>query len=82
MPKAIYNIPFPINEPINSYAPNTPEKESLIAKYNEMYNQKPIDVPMYIGGKEIRTEDKREMSPPHDHKHVLGHFNFGNSTAR
>jgi len=77
MPKAIYNIPFPINEPINSYAPNTPEKESLIAKYNEMFNQKPIDVPMYIGGKEIRTEDKREMNPPHDHKHVLGHFNFG-----
>jgi len=77
MPKAIYNIPFPINEPINSYAPNTPEKESLIAKYNEMYNQKPIDVPMYIGGKEIRTENKIEMNPPHDHKHVLGHFNFG-----
>lgn len=79
MPKAIYNVPFPVNEPVNAYAPNTPEKESLIAKYNEMFNQSPIDVPMYIGGKEIRTDDKRPMSPPHDHQHVLGHFNYGNA---
>lgn len=77
MPKAIYNVPFPVNEPVNSYAPNTPEKESLIAKYNEMYNQSPIDVPMYIGGEEVRTDNKKPMSPPHDHKHVLGHFNYG-----
>lgn len=77
MPKAIYNVPFPVNEPVNAYAPNTPETESLIAKYNEMYNQTPIDVPMYIGGKEVRTEDKKPMNPPHDHKHVLGHFNYG-----
>lgn len=77
MPKAIYNVPFPVNEPVNAYAPNTPETESLIAKYNEMYNQAPIDVPMYIGGKEVRTEDKKTMNPPHDHKHVLGHFNYG-----
>ena len=77
MPKAIYNVPFPVNEPVNSYAPNTPEKEDLIAKYNEMFNQAPIDVPMYIGGEEVRTADKRTMSPPHDHKHVLGHYNSG-----
>jgi len=77
MPKAIYTVPFPVNEPVNAYAPNTPEKESLIAKYNEMYNQKPIDVPMYIGGKEVRTDNKIEMNPPHDHKHVLGYFNYG-----
>ncbi|MCT4581116.1 MAG: L-glutamate gamma-semialdehyde dehydrogenase [Flavobacteriales bacterium] len=77
MPKAIYNVPFPVNEPVNAYAPNTPEKESLIAKYNEMFNQEPIDVPMYIGGKEVRTADKKPMSPPHDHQHVLGHFNYG-----
>jgi len=42
-----------------------------------MYHQNAIDVPMYIGGNEVRTEDKRPMSPPHDHKHVLGHFNYG-----
>ncbi len=77
MPKAIYNVPFPENEPINAYAPNTPEKESLIAKYNEMYNQEPIDVPMYIGGREVRTENKKSMNPPHDHQHLLGYFNYG-----
>jgi 1-pyrroline-5-carboxylate dehydrogenase len=45
-----------------------------------MYNQAPIDVPMYIGGKEVRTDDKRPMSPPHDHQKVLGHYNYGNKT--
>lgn len=77
MPKGIYNVPFPANEPVNSYAPGSPERESLLAKYHEMYNQEPIDVPMYIGSEEVCTEDKRRMAPPHDHKHTLGYYNFG-----
>jgi 1-pyrroline-5-carboxylate dehydrogenase len=80
MPEAIYRVPVPTNEPVKGYAPNSPEKESLLAKYKEMYNQSPIEVPMYIGAEEVRTDDKRPMSPPHDHKHVLGHYNFGNGT--
>lgn len=76
MPKGIYKLPFPKNEPINSYAPGTPERESLIAKYKEMKSQT-IDVPMYINGEEVRTDDKRPMTSPHDHQHVLGHFNYG-----
>ena len=67
MPKGIYQIPYPDNEPINSYEPGSPELKSLLAKYDEMYNQSPIDVPMYIGGKEVRTNNKMPMSPPHDH---------------
>lgn len=77
MPKGIYSVPFPANEPVNSYAPGSSETESLLATYNEMYNQNPIDIPMYIGGKEVRTDDKRRMAPPHDHKHTLGHYNYG-----
>lgn len=42
-----------------------------------MYNAEPVDVPMYIGSEVVRTEDKRPMSPPHDHGHILGHFNYG-----
>lgn len=80
MPKGIYQIPYPENEPVNSYAPGTPELKSLLEKYNEMYNQKPIDVPMYIGGEEIRTENKKTMSPPHEHGKVLGHLNKGDAT--
>jgi 1-pyrroline-5-carboxylate dehydrogenase len=77
MSRGNFNIPYPINEPVLSYAPGTPEREEVLAKYLEMYHQNAIDVPMYIGDNEVRTEDKRPMSPPHDHKHVLGHFNYG-----
>lgn len=77
MPKGIYQIPVPENEPVKSYAPGSREKESLLATYREMISQKPIDVPMYIGGEEIRTTQKRPMSPPHDHQHILGYFNAG-----
>ncbi len=80
MPKGIYQIPYPDNEPINSYAPGRPERESLLAKYEEMYNQDPIDVPMYIGSELVRTDNKKPMSPPHDHKKILGHFNYGDRT--
>ena len=80
MPKGIYQIPYPDNEPINSYEPGSPELKSLLAKYDEMYNQSPIDVPMYIGGKEVRTNNKMPMSPPHDHAKELGHFNYGDAS--
>jgi 1-pyrroline-5-carboxylate dehydrogenase len=80
MANAHFTVPKAINEPINSYEPGSPERESLLAKYKEMYNQEPIDVPMYIGGEEVRTSDKREMNPPHDHKKVLGHFNYGDKS--
>lgn len=79
MPQAIYKVPTPVNEPVKGYAPNSPEKESLLRTYKEMYNST-IDVPMYIGGKEIRTDNKKPMSAPHDHQHVLGHFNYGDAS--
>ena len=77
MSNAIFKVPTAINEPVKGYAPGSPEREELLAKYKEMYNQAPIDVPMYIGGKEVRTDDKRKITPPHDHSKVLGHFNYG-----
>jgi 1-pyrroline-5-carboxylate dehydrogenase len=79
MPKGIYQIPYPDNEPVQSYAPGSVELASLIATYDKMYKQSPIDVPMYIGGAEVRTNDKRPMSPPHEHAKVIGHFNMGSA---
>ena len=79
MPKAVYTVPFPDNEPVKAYANGSAERESLLAKYKEMYGQT-IDVPMYIGAEEVRTNNKISMSPPHDHKHVLGHFNMGDKS--
>lgn len=60
-----------------SYAPGSPEREELEEVYHEMYNQDPVDIPMYIGSEDVYTEDKRTMSPPHEHAKVLGHFNMG-----
>ena len=79
MPKAVYTVPFPDNEPVKAYANGSAERESLLAKYKEMYGQT-IDVPMYIGAEEVRTNNKISMSPPHDHKHILGHFNMGDKS--
>ena len=79
MPQAIYTSPIPANEPVKGYGKNSPERASLIAKYKELYNQSPIDVPMYINGKEVRTDNKISMHPPHDHQKVVGHFNMGTS---
>jgi len=79
MSNAFFKVPTTINEPVRGYAPGSAEKESLINKYREMYNQAPIDIPMYIGSKEVRTDTKKAMSPPHDHQKVLGHFNYGSA---
>jgi 1-pyrroline-5-carboxylate dehydrogenase len=77
MPKGLYQIPHPSTEPVNPYTPGGKAIQSLMAKYKQMYSQSPIDIPMYIGGKEIRTTNKKPLSPPHDHKHILGHYNQG-----
>lgn len=76
MPKGIYNVPTAVNEPIFSYAPGSPERAELQATIKEM-RSKQIDVPMYIGGEEVRTGKLFAMTPPHDHQHVLGHYHQG-----
>lgn len=80
MPKGVFQIPYPVNEPVLSYKPGSPEREALQLAYNEMYNQAPIDIPMYIHGQAIRTSDKRPMSPPHEHRKLLGHYNHGDAS--
>ena len=79
MSNAFYNVPVAINEPVKSYAPGSQEKIALIEKYQEMYTQEPIDVPMYIGSKEVRTQAKKALTSPQDHKKVLGYFNLGDA---
>ncbi len=79
MPKGIYNIPTPKNEPVLSYLPGSPEKLA-VKKALKTFRSEEIDIPMFIGGKEIRTSTKLRMSPPHDHQHTLGHFSEGDSS--
>lgn len=75
-----FRVPKPINEPVLSYAPHSQERKALLEAYWDMYHRPQWDVPMYIGADEIRTNDKRPMSPPHDHNHVIGHFNYGDAS--
>ena len=73
MPKGIYKVPLAINESIRSYASGSIERKELKAMLKELRSVE-IDIPMYIGNKEVRSENKIRLSPPHDHKHTLGHF--------
>ncbi|MAU37303.1 MAG: 1-pyrroline-5-carboxylate dehydrogenase [Flavobacteriales bacterium] len=71
-----YNVPIAVNEPVKQYEPGSSERTELLAQYKKMYSKK-IDIPMYIGDKEIFTNDKRNLSPPHEHKHIIGTSNYG-----
>ncbi|MCB0461593.1 MAG: L-glutamate gamma-semialdehyde dehydrogenase [Flavobacteriaceae bacterium] len=75
MGKGFFNVPIAVNEPVKSYAPGSPEREAVLKAYKDMYNSH-IDVPMYINGKDVTTGNTRTLSPPHDHKHVVGTFHL------
>ena len=75
MLKGFFNAPKAVNEPVKSYAPNSPEKAAVLAAYKTMWNTT-IDVPLYIGSEEIRTGNTRNMTAPHDHKHVVGTYHL------
>ncbi|MCU0470641.1 MAG: L-glutamate gamma-semialdehyde dehydrogenase [Arcicella sp.] len=79
MSTGFFNVPKPKNEPIYSYAPNTPQREALINKLAEMRSQV-ADVPMYIGSEEIRTNNRQPLICPHDHQHILGYFHEGDES--
>ncbi len=71
MSNAYFKVPQPINEPIKSYAPGTPERDELKKKLSSLRSQK-IEVQLIIGGEEIKTGNTEEMRIPHNHSHVLG----------
>ncbi|HEX37635.1 MAG TPA: L-glutamate gamma-semialdehyde dehydrogenase [Candidatus Cloacimonetes bacterium] len=73
MPNAKLQVPFPTNEPILGYRAGSPEKKLLKQTLKEMMN-KEIEIPLIIGGKEIKTGNLGECRIPHNHKHLLGKF--------
>lgn len=78
MPKGIYQVPIPKNEPILNYAPGSQERDRLQKALTQARAME-IDIPMYIGSEEVRTDNKIEVNPPHDHQHLLGHFHEGDA---
>ena len=73
MARGFFNVPIAVNEPVKGYAPGSPEREELLAIYKKMYASN-IDIPMHINGKEVRTGNTKNVTPPHDHKHVVGQY--------
>ncbi len=71
-----FNYPLPANETVNQYAPASPEKIKLKKALSDLKSRE-TDVPMFIGGKEIRTDKKIAIHPPHEKDHTLGYFHEG-----
>ncbi|MDK2978124.1 MAG: 1-pyrroline-5-carboxylate dehydrogenase [Bacteroidales bacterium] len=79
MQKSLYFAPPAKNEPVLSYKKGSPERENLI-KAIEDARSETIDIPMIINGKEVTTDKKIEIHPPHDHQHLLGYYNRGDES--
>lgn len=76
MSKAISQVPFAINEPVRTYEPGSDEVKSLISTYKKMWKEKSA-IPMIINGKEVKSEEKVNISSPQDHQHDLGYYYKG-----
>ena len=71
------SIPKPVNEIILDYAPGSSERKSILDSYNNLYNKKST-VYLKINGEEVKGDITKTMSPPHDHKHILGKYHTAN----
>jgi 1-pyrroline-5-carboxylate dehydrogenase len=69
----VRRVPQPVNEPVNTYAPGTAPRAALKARLKSMAGEK-VEIPLIIGGKEIRTGKTHAVTMPHDHAHVLGEY--------
>jgi 1-pyrroline-5-carboxylate dehydrogenase len=79
MSTGFFVVPTPVNEPILNYAPGSKERELLKAAIAEA-RAKTLDIPMYIGGEEVRSGKTVSIHPPHDHQHTLGHYHQGDKS--
>ena len=79
MGKGFFQVPAAINEPVKSYAPGSKERKEIAKQYAAYYNGS-LDVPMYIGNEEIRTGNTKNMTPPHDHQHIVGQYHVANKS--
>src|SRR3989304_3522882 len=71
MSNGFYTVPEPLNEPVKDYAPGSAERAELQAMLKKLRSEV-YDIPMFIGGEEVKTDNKVAIHPPHDHKHLLG----------
>jgi 1-pyrroline-5-carboxylate dehydrogenase len=72
---AILKVPTPVNEPVYNYAPGSPERDLLKAALDDIASKK-VDIPLIIGGQEVRTGKLGKVVMPHDHQHLLGEYHI------
>ena len=78
MSTGFYQVPTPVNEPIYSYAPGSTEREALQTTLKALKSQQ-VEVPLYIGSEQIKTDVKKPLTCPHNHRYVLGHYHEGDA---
>jgi 1-pyrroline-5-carboxylate dehydrogenase len=74
----VRRVPEPVNDPNRSYAPGSPERAELKARLKAMAAER-IEIPLIIGGKEIRTGRTAQAVMPHDHSHVLADYHLADA---
>ncbi len=79
MGKGFFQVPIASCEPVHSFEPNSNERISTLAAYTKMMSEV-IDIPMYIGSEEVRTNDLASMTPPHQHQHLVGNYHKGDAS--
>jgi 1-pyrroline-5-carboxylate dehydrogenase len=72
-------VPTPVNEPVRTYAPGSPERRAIKARLASMANER-VDIPLIIGGEEIRTGKVKQAVMPHDYRHVLADWHCATET--
>ena len=70
---AFFHVPKPVNEPVRQYAPGSPERAEVLAELSVMQKQV-VEIPLIIGGREVRTGNFGECRIPHEHGHVLARY--------
>ena len=78
MGKGFFQVPIPSCEPVQSFVPGSIERKVTIQEYTKMMSEI-VDIPMYIGSNEVKTNNLAVITPPHKHKHVVGHFHIGSA---
>ena len=73
MSTGFFKVPKAKNEVVKSYIPGSKERDEIQKTYKEMINSF-TEVPMYINGKDVKSQNKKQISPPHDHQNIVGEY--------
>ena len=79
MSTGFFKVPTPINEPVKSYSPGSSERKEVLDTYKKMIKGN-IEIPMYINGKDVKSDETNSVSPPHDHKNIVGKYYLANES--